>query len=116
MNLDQYIDKTQHPNAIEWRNNGLEFVMSAWKNINRRTIPDWDIKDKELNNQMVFYLARDKRFTGDLNKGIMFIGNVGSGKTRMMQSLSLAMGFLHRFRFLIYSGNDIGKPDRDWET
>ena len=43
----------------------------------------------------------------------LIVGNTGSGKTRMMKSLSLAMGYLHRFRFLIYSGNEIEKAFRN---
>ena len=113
MDLEQYIGKLESASAINWRENSLDSVKNIWVNINQKTITNWLVIDKNVNNQIIFYLARSERFTGDLNKGILLIGNTGSGKTRMMKSLSLAMGYLHRFRFLIYSGNEIEKAFRN---
>ncbi len=113
MQLNQYLGKLQSEQAIHWRENSLEVCKNTWVNINQKTINNWRVIDRGLNNQIVFYLARSLKFKGDLNKGILLIGNTGSGKTRMMKSLSLAMGYLHRFRFLIYSGNEIEKAFRN---
>ncbi len=113
MELNQYLGKLESESAITWRENSLEVCKNTWVNINQKTINNWRVIDRGLNNQIVFYLARSLKFKGDLNKGILLIGNTGSGKTRMMKSLSLAMGYLHRFRFLIYSGNEIEKAFRN---
>ena len=112
MDLDNYIGRLEIPTVIKLEPLNEAYVKKAWIDINRKTINNWKAHDRELNRQMVKYLARSEDFNGDLNKGILLIGNTGSGKTRMMQSLSLAMGYLHQFRFLIYSGNEIEKAIR----
>jgi DNA replication protein DnaC len=45
-----------------------------------------DDQDKYLLNQLFFYARHDDRFEGDLSKGIMVIGPVGTGKSVIMEA------------------------------
>ena len=45
-----------------------------------------DDQDKYLLNQLFFYSKHDDRFEGDLSKGILVIGPVGTGKTVIMEA------------------------------
>ncbi len=49
---------------------------------------DFEVDDnnKEIINQLYFWLTRDDRFDGDFEKGIMLIGAIGSGKTVIMDA------------------------------
>ena len=45
--------------------------------------------NREVINQWFYYLIGDKkRFTGDINKGIMIVGPYGTGKTTMVKIIS----------------------------
>lgn len=45
-----------------------------------------DENNKEVINQLYFYLIGSDRFKGDLYKGIFLSGNIGSGKTLILNS------------------------------
>jgi DNA replication protein DnaC len=59
-------------------------IILAKKNQLKEFIIDED--NKEVINQLYFYLIGSERFEGDLYKGIMLSGNIGSGKTLIMNS------------------------------
>lgn len=42
------------------------------------------------------YFAKDKRFKGDLSKGLLFLGNIGSGKTTIMKAFQSNMNYSFR--------------------
>lgn len=43
-----------------------------------------DANNDEAITQICFYFARDRRFMGDLNKGLLLSGSLGTGKTHIM--------------------------------
>ncbi len=45
-----------------------------------------DAENKKSINQLFYYLIGSEEFEGDLNKGILLIGNIGNGKTVLMES------------------------------
>ena len=45
-----------------------------------------DQNNKDVINQLYFYLVGSKEFKGNLNRGIMLSGNVGTGKTMIVNS------------------------------
>ncbi len=47
----------------------------------------------EFYNQLILYSTRDSLFKKDLNKGLLLMGNIGTGK-------SLAMKIMHIFKFV----------------
>lgn len=49
------------------------------RNINREFIVDED--NKQMLNQLYYYLTGSNKFTGNLHKGFILIGGYGSGKT-----------------------------------
>lgn len=52
------------------------------------TSPSFEVDEnnKEIINQMFYYLIGSEKFNGDLIKGILLIGAIGSGKTVLMDS------------------------------
>lgn len=52
-----------------------------------KTIPRFIIDERiaDIWTQLSFYFARDKNFKGDLNKGLLFRGPVGTGKTTLLR-------------------------------
>ena len=46
-----------------------------------------DNDNREIINQLYYYLTGNKKFTGDHNKGILLIGGYGTGKTQIMNIL-----------------------------
>ncbi|MCX6152754.1 MAG: hypothetical protein NT007_01200 [Candidatus Kapabacteria bacterium] len=52
-------------------------------NIGKRLEPKFEINadNSEYYNQLKYYFTNDSRFNGDLNKGLLLVGNNGSGKT-----------------------------------
>lgn len=53
-----------------------------------------DEYNKEVINQLYFWLVRDERFSGDYEKGIMLIGNIGTGKTVIIDCFCHAVEIL----------------------
>jgi DNA replication protein DnaC len=46
-----------------------------------------DVHNKGFINQLYFYLNGSRQFKGDPNKGILLLGDIGCGKTFLMQTL-----------------------------
>lgn len=47
---------------------------------------EYDESNSSIMDQLFRYFSNDKTFKGDLSKGIMLIGNVGCGKSAIMES------------------------------
>jgi len=107
MKLADYLTKLDSKKPIQLKEIDEDYVKKVWIQINKSEVADWRVTDKEVNRQLVAYLARSASFKGDLSKGILLIGENGTGKSRMLKALSLAMGYLHNFRFAIHSGLEI---------
>ena len=45
-----------------------------------------DNENKEIINQLYFYITGNQNFKGNLNKGILLVGNIGVGKTLLMRA------------------------------
>jgi len=107
MKLADYLTKLDSKKPIQLKEIDEDYVKKVWIQINKSEVEDWRVTDKEVNRQLVAYLARSASFKGDLSKGILLIGENGTGKSRMLKALSLSMGYLHNFRFAIHSGLEI---------
>lgn len=46
-----------------------------------------DDQNKEVINQLYFYLTGSEKFSGDLSKGILLVGSIGVGKTIIIQAI-----------------------------
>ncbi len=107
MKLSEYLSKVESKTLVSLETLDVDYVKKVWIQINKSQLDNWKATNKEVNRQMVNYLSRSENFKGDLGKGIMIIGENGTGKTRMLKALSLSMGYLHNFKFKIYSGLEI---------
>lgn len=56
---------------------------------------------------LAYYIKRDSRFEGDLNKGIILSGNTGSGKTLLMSAFQKVMRYVHKFGYKTYTGKQM---------
>lgn len=52
----------------------------------RNQDPVLDSSNKHIINQLYFYLKGDSRFEGDLTRGILLLGPLGTGKTIIMEA------------------------------
>jgi DNA replication protein DnaC len=62
--------------------------------------------------ELALYAIRDKSFKGNLNKGILIIGDVGSGKTFVMEAFCKLLCAMHRTPVFETSSRDIAKKYR----
>lgn len=57
-----------------------------------------DDDNKTLVNQLFYYMVKSELFAGDLEKGILVLGNLGSGKSIIMQTFCQVWEDLSTFR------------------
>lgn len=82
----------------------FDYCRKAYCEMASSIVPNWKDKDKELTDQIVYYCIGSDKFNGDLDKGIILMGSTGTGKTVILKTLSMLLGYMVRFRFLIYTG------------
>jgi len=82
----------------------FDHCKQAYIQISKSIVTDWIDKDPNLTDQIVHYCIGSEKFKGDLNKGIIFMGSTGTGKTVILKAMSMLLGYMVRFRFLIYTG------------
>jgi len=71
----------------------------------------FDDNNREVIKQLFYYLAGSELFEGDLEKGILLLGTIGSGKTIIMQTFcSLFNTISPRKRIMIIKARTL------WET
>ena len=80
---------------------------NAYVEMARSIVPNWVDKNPELTDQIIFYCIGSEKFKGDLDKGLIFMGSTGTGKTVILKTISMLLGYMVRFRFLIYTGWDM---------
>jgi DNA replication protein DnaC len=66
-------------------------------------VPNWKDNNPEITDQLVKYCIQQD-FNGQLDKGILLMGNTGVGKTVYLKALSLMLGYLNNFKYNIYTG------------
>ena len=84
--LSEYINKLETRKAIGFKKLDEAHVKSVWVQVNKAQISNWKVTNPTVNRQIVKYLARSEDFNGNLDKGIMLIGETGTGKTQMMKA------------------------------
>lgn len=65
-----------------------QWKVAKW--VAKSVAPDFKLDDwiKPVFENLCLYFTKDPRFNGDLNKGIMLVGNVGVGKTLLMRAFA----------------------------
>lgn len=58
-----------------------------------------DNENKKIINQLYFYITKNKEFKGDLSKGILIIGNLGTGKTLIIKTVIEIISLLLNIKF-----------------
>jgi flagellar biosynthesis GTPase FlhF len=61
-------------------------------------VSNWKDNNEEITDQLVKYCIQQD-FNGQLDKGILLMGNTGVGKTVYLKALSLMLGYLNNFKF-----------------
>ena len=118
MDFQQYLDAIEKPKKSVFSKNyspeQLSSIHKMWIDGMRKQIPNYQESHQEETLELVKYIMRIGSKMS-LNKGVLLIGATGTGKTRIMNNISMLIGFLHRFRFKIYSGNEMEKCFRQNE-
>lgn len=65
-----------------------KMFVSAYKQREARQFI-WTKWNTEVVKQLCYYFSNDERFNGDLEKGILLQGNVGTGKTSVLKAFQL---------------------------
>lgn len=94
-------------------------IENALRNIRPRTQPfEIDEKNREVFEQLYYYLVKDSKFNGDLQKGIALTGPYGSGKTLLLKAFS---SVLSEHAFVVipesrrrYDGKTHKKAEHAW--
>lgn len=66
-----------------------------------------DENNKNVYNQLYFYLTGDKQFKGDLNKGIILTGGYGTGKTTAVRIFAAIYSYLGNYLFKFVSALEL---------
>ena len=108
MKISDYINSTRSKSiGFTWREFSEQQVRATWSMIAKQTVKHYEDINPKLTSQLIYYVMRSDKFNGNLNKGILLVGQTGTGKTIYLKILSLTIGWLHKFRFLIHSMRDI---------
>lgn len=70
----------------------------------KSVVRNWKDINPKVTDQIVYYVLRSDKFDGDLEKGLLLMGQTGVGKTVYLKALSLFMGYAQKFRFRIFTG------------
>jgi len=123
--IGHYIKNRLQIDLPEWRKVSVEDTRTLWHQAAKTILPSWQDLNHEVTEQLILFIARSKDFKGDLNKGILFVGGIGTGKTKYLQILSSMVGYIHRYKAKIYSGlqmegcfrmKETAKERKDLET
>lgn len=117
MNFDDFLRKeASERNAFKWNDLKdpkigewtLESTNYAWHKAGQSIVgKSYKDVDPSLTQNLVKYLLRDDSFDGDLDRGILILGNNGTGKTMYMKIFLMLLTYLHSKRTPSYSGKQI---------
>jgi len=92
----------------DWIKVLMQYIQKSCSNIGR----EYEPLHKNILRELALYAIRDKSFKGNLNKGIILIGDVGSGKTFAMDALCKVLTDINRNPVMNTSSRDIAKTFR----
>lgn len=98
MTLEQYLQQESDKRKFPWNDMSKwtpEKVRTAWNLAGQSLVKNYRDIHPDLTDDLIYYILRDSRYSKDLDRGITFVGNSGSGKTVQMQILTLLIGFFH---------------------
>lgn len=105
--LQEYIKSINKVNKYRMRGKDeflFEPCRKAYVEMAKSIVPNWKDVNPELTDQLAYYCIGSEKFNGDLNKGLIFMGSTGTGKTVILKTLSMLLGYMVRYRFLIFTG------------
>lgn len=93
--------KHYHLKEIEYKKSlakTLEFPKYTAEQIFQYFGMQYDVEGNNVDiiNQLCFYFSEDRRFKGDLNKGLILFGGVGVGKTSLLKFFQRNQVFSYR--------------------
>lgn len=110
MSLAEFLEKQQKPTLFDWADmSNADFgkVRSGLTDAIKHFEPNYRELHKDVIDNLTRYLMRSDDFTGDLNKGLMLMGQTGTGKTLMLSAFALMMKYVHRKNLKIKTGFEI---------
>ena len=61
-----------------------------------------DNENKKIINQLYYYITKSKEFNGDFSKGVLIIGNLGTGKTLIIKTIIEIISLFLNIKFETY--------------
>jgi len=108
MNIDQYLEslksKTLNFKLKGFDEDKFQSARDTFVKCAKEVLPTWSDLNPRITDQIVYYCIQSDKFNGDLSKGLLMMGKTGTGKTVLLQTLSMFLGYSNKFRFKIYSG------------
>jgi hypothetical protein len=120
MNFDDFLRKEADKSGFQWNDVSEwtpEKLTPMWHKAGQSIVgPSYKDIDPALTQNLVKYLLRDSSFEGDLDRGILILGDNGTGKTMYMKIFLMLLTYLHSKRTPSYSGKQIEANMRLPET
>ncbi len=101
------LDKHQRFELERLHDSNFDRVREAYCELAKTVVPSWVDRNPELTDQIAYYVIGSDKFNGDVNKGIIFMGATGTGKTVILKTLNLLFKYVHNRKMKIYTGREI---------
>jgi len=109
MALIEFLKTLNKEQRLEWGNKNIDHTVA--RNVLGETLrhlePRFKLDNEKVFDNVAHYLRRSTEFKGDLDKGILFTGPTGTGKTLMLTAMKAAIQYFYRRGFAIYTGKQM---------
>ena len=108
MELSKYLSENDHRTLLKWRNVNADLRPLLVQTLQHLEPNFNEGKLDKIVTHLSYFIARDDKFSGDLNKGIILAGSTGVGKTLLLTAFQKLMRYVHpQLGFKVFKGNQM---------